>query len=91
MKLRNIIAIATVMALLAVMAAPFASTVSATPATSPPTTVQVGQVYYYNPIKVGGVIDSDMAEVVDPIINGYYEDYNYIGPDWLQTHLDETA
>jgi len=91
MKLRNIIAFATVMALLAVMAAPFASTVSATPATSPPTTVQVGQVYYYNPIKAGGVIDSDMAEVVDPIINGYYEDYNYIGPDWLQMHLDETA
>ena len=46
MKLRNIIAIATVMALLAVMAAPFASTVSA--AVTPPdiqTSIYVGQTY----------------------------------------------
>lgn len=51
MKLRNIIAIATVMALLAVMVAPFTSTVSAADVIvldGPPTTVEIGHYYSMN-------------------------------------------
>ncbi len=51
MKIKNIIAIATVMALLAVMASPITTTVSAADVIvldGPPTTVEIGHYYSMN-------------------------------------------
>lgn len=84
MKLKHIIAIATVMALLAVMAAPFATTVSAITPTSIPTSVYVGQTYS---VDLRDHLGSDF----DPWFSaqsGYMVSPNDV-PNWLgQTGLD---
>ena len=64
----------------------YVTNVQSIEATSPPKAVEVGQYYYYNPIR-GAEVDQDLADVVYRLTSGEYHDYSYSGPAWLQRHL----